>query len=29
LASGTHGELMEGCGIYRDLFESQARDYRG
>lgn len=29
LASGTHAELMEGCGIYRDLFESQARDYRG
>jgi ATP-binding cassette subfamily B protein len=27
-AEGTHADLMAGCAVYRDLFESQARDYR-
>ena len=27
-ADGTHVELMTTCGVYRNLFESQARDYR-
>jgi ATP-binding cassette subfamily B protein len=29
LATGRHADLMEGCEVYRRLFESQARDYRG
>lgn len=29
LASGRHEELMTECDVYRNLFESQARDYRG